>query len=128
MWDLIEKQWDRGVICKPTVVPKEGREFVSRAINLLDQAILAANPQTLFTFDKSIIDYTVQAYMTAAREAFYYQRALYRDHAVYVSRNTQVRERPRGIYKPLSTGSYTLNDPSSALYMDDYRRSFEALR
>ena len=126
MWENIEKSWGRGPICKPTIIPDDGREFVARAVNLLLETQFSNTPENLQYINRYVIDHQVQEHLTAAREAFYYQKALYRDHPIYARRDTAVRERPKGVYFPLSAGSYSLSDPIAS-YKQDYWEAYARL-
>lgn len=124
MWDELEVAWGRGPIAKPNIVPKNSREFISYAINLLMETPFANTMQNLQLINNLVIDQQVKAHLSSAKEEFLHQKALHRDHPLHV-RQSHVREKPKGVFCPISTATYSLNDPKSR-YTADFAKLYQS--
>ena len=127
MWTLLEEQWQRGHIPKPVIVPADPRSFMQFASSQLDDIIVDTSPEALLRFNENVVAREVEDLMSGARERFYSERSRLKDHPVYFKRPEMLRERPRGIFNPLSTGEYALRTPSASLYMKSYKEAYDRL-
>jgi hypothetical protein len=93
MWTELEIQWGRGEIEKPIIVPVNFDDAQEQASILIEDYPFLFEHRLLTELNNKVIMTQVQSQLSGAKEFFFYQKALYRDHPIYAQRPIATREK-----------------------------------
>lgn len=122
VWEEVERTWDRGCIEKPLIVPHSYDYLREKMYSAVEDYPGLFNQQIFDEVNQALIEEQVQFFISGAKQNFYYQKKLYRDHPLDMKRNpSQMREKSRDTGLPVSTWSYQSKAPSCQTQTEFWR-------